>query len=224
MKEKRQSFQFRVIDLGVGLYIKMNHCMVKRKETRLSGFDWRGIIVMNRNEFSWWIWGNGLNRDYNLMRMKGSGYDCNCETLTRDDVSDIGVRPNELGLRIQGNSRFTWSLSHTQVIGRDQENETESTDHFISQTNSWIDSISQEVAIKQATPSVKRESILFSRSSVHSTTKVILRFHNVKASDTPIPQLIWTMGFKWVITENKDLHSSIINHGYWVIPHWNDWI
>ena len=34
--------------------------------------------------------------------MKRSGYDCNCETLTRDDVGDIGVRPNELGLRIQG--------------------------------------------------------------------------------------------------------------------------
>ena len=36
------------------------------------------------------------------MIMKGSGDDCNCETLTRGDVSDIGVRPNELGLRIQG--------------------------------------------------------------------------------------------------------------------------
>ena len=34
--------------------------------------------------------------------MKRSGDDCNCETLTRDDVSDTGVRPNELGLRIQG--------------------------------------------------------------------------------------------------------------------------
>ena len=36
--------------------------------------------------------------------MKRSGYDCNCETLTRDDVGDTGVRPNELGLRIQGNA------------------------------------------------------------------------------------------------------------------------
>ena len=36
------------------------------------------------------------------MRMEKSGDDCNCETLTRDDVSDIGVRPNELGSRIQG--------------------------------------------------------------------------------------------------------------------------
>ena len=34
--------------------------------------------------------------------MKRSGDDCNCETLTRDDVSDTGVRPNDLGLRIQG--------------------------------------------------------------------------------------------------------------------------
>ena len=34
--------------------------------------------------------------------MKRSGDDCNYETLTRDDASDIGVRPNELGLRIQG--------------------------------------------------------------------------------------------------------------------------
>ena len=33
VKEKRHSFQFRVIDLGVGLYIKMDHCMVKRRET-----------------------------------------------------------------------------------------------------------------------------------------------------------------------------------------------
>ena len=34
--------------------------------------------------------------------MKRSGYDCNCETLTRDDVGDIGVRPNEMRSRIQG--------------------------------------------------------------------------------------------------------------------------
>ena len=34
--------------------------------------------------------------------MKRSGDDCNCETLTRGDASDIGVRSNELGLRIQG--------------------------------------------------------------------------------------------------------------------------
>ena len=33
---------------------------------------------------------------------KRSGDDCNCETLTRGDASDIGVRSNELGLRIQG--------------------------------------------------------------------------------------------------------------------------
>ena len=34
--------------------------------------------------------------------MKRSDDDCNCDTLTRGDVSDTGVRPNELGLRIQG--------------------------------------------------------------------------------------------------------------------------
>ena len=34
--------------------------------------------------------------------MKRSGDDCNCETLARGDVGDTGVRPNELGLRIQG--------------------------------------------------------------------------------------------------------------------------
>ena len=43
-----------------------------------------------------------MNRDYNLMRMERSGDDCNCDTLTRGDVSDIGVRPNEMRLRIQG--------------------------------------------------------------------------------------------------------------------------
>ena len=43
-----------------------------------------------------------MNKDYNLMRMKRSGDDCNCDTLTRGDVSDIGVRPNEMRLRIQG--------------------------------------------------------------------------------------------------------------------------
>ena len=43
-----------------------------------------------------------MNRDYNLMRMERSGDDCNCETLTRDDVSDIGVRSNELGSKNQG--------------------------------------------------------------------------------------------------------------------------
>ena len=33
--------------------------------------------------------------------MKRSGDDCNCETLTRDDVGDIGLTTNELGSRIQ---------------------------------------------------------------------------------------------------------------------------
>ena len=94
------------------------------------------------------------------------------------------------------NSRLAWFLSHTQVIGGDQENKAESTDHFLSQTNSSIDSTSQEVTIKRATPSVKRESILFSRSSVHSTTNDSLHFHNVKASDTPIPHLIRTIEMK----------------------------
>ena len=46
-----------------------------------------------------WI-GNGLHLDEK--EMERSGDDCNCETLTRGDVCDIGVRPNELGLRIQG--------------------------------------------------------------------------------------------------------------------------
>ena len=36
------------------------------------------------------------------MRMKGSGDDCNCETLTRDDVGDIGLTTNEMRSRIQG--------------------------------------------------------------------------------------------------------------------------
>ena len=43
-----------------------------------------------------------MNRDYNLMRMERSGDDCNCDTLTRDDVSDIGVRSNEMRSRNQG--------------------------------------------------------------------------------------------------------------------------
>ena len=34
--------------------------------------------------------------------MKRSGDDCNCDTLARGDVGDTGVRPNKLGLRIQG--------------------------------------------------------------------------------------------------------------------------
>ena len=34
--------------------------------------------------------------------MKRSGDDCNCETLTRGDVIDIGMRPNEMRSRIQG--------------------------------------------------------------------------------------------------------------------------
>ena len=43
-----------------------------------------------------------MNRDYNLMRMKRSGDDCNCETLTRDDVGDIGLTTKEMRSRIQG--------------------------------------------------------------------------------------------------------------------------
>ena len=35
------------------------------------------------------------------MRMESSGDDCNCETLTRGDASDTGVRPNEMRSRIQ---------------------------------------------------------------------------------------------------------------------------
>ena len=125
--------------------------------------------------------------------MKRSGDDCNCETLTRGDAIDIGLRPNELGLRIQG---MADSHDSSPTLRLSEENMTESTDHFLSQTNSSIDSTSQEVTIKQVTPSVKRESILFSRSSVHSTTKVILRFHNIKTSDTPIPHLIRTIEMK----------------------------
>ena len=34
--------------------------------------------------------------------MERSGDDCNYETQMRGDANDIGVRPNELGLRIQG--------------------------------------------------------------------------------------------------------------------------
>ena len=40
--------------------------------------------------------------ELDLMRMKRSDDDCNCETQTRGDVSDTGVRPNEMRLRIQG--------------------------------------------------------------------------------------------------------------------------
>ena len=46
-----------------------------------------------------WI-GNGLHLDEK--EMERSDDDCNCETLTRGDVSDTGVRPNELGSRNQG--------------------------------------------------------------------------------------------------------------------------
>ena len=46
-----------------------------------------------------WI-GNGFHLDEK--EMERSDDDCNCDTLTRGDVGDIGVRPNELGLRIQG--------------------------------------------------------------------------------------------------------------------------
>ena len=56
------------------------------------------------------------------MRMERSGDDCNCETLTRGDVCDIGVRPNEMRSRNQGIADSHDFLSHTQVIGGDQEN------------------------------------------------------------------------------------------------------
>ena len=59
------------------------------------------------------------------MRMKGSGDDCNCETQTRGDVSDIGVRSNEMRSRIQGIADSHDPL-HTRVIGGDQENKAES--------------------------------------------------------------------------------------------------
>ena len=129
------------------------------------------------------------------MRMKGSGDDCNCETQTRGDGSDIGVRSNEMRSRIQGIAD-SHDSSSTLRLSEESKNKAESTDHFLSQTNSSIDSTSQEVTIKQATLSVKRESILFSRSSVHSTTNDILHFHNVKASIELIPHLIRTIEMK----------------------------
>ena len=65
-------------------------------------------------------------------------------------------------------------------------------------TNEFIDWFNITSGHNQAsnTHSVKRDSILFSRSSVHSTTNDILHFHNVKASDTPIPHLIRTIEMK----------------------------
>ena len=134
-------------------------------------FDWRGIIVMNWNEFSWWVWGDGLDKDcLVLIRNEKEWWwlqlwDSNARRCKwyRSEAEWIGIENPR-------NSRFAWFLSHTQVIGGDQENKAESTDHFISQTNSSIDSTSQEVTIKQATHTLNRESILFSRSSVCSTT------------------------------------------------------
>ena len=52
-----------------------------------------------------WLQENERNCSFIVSPMEGkkrSGDDCNCETLTRGDVSDIGVRPNELGSKIQG--------------------------------------------------------------------------------------------------------------------------
>ena len=69
--------------------------------------------------------------------MKRSGDDCNCETLTRGDVIDIGVRPNEMRSRIQG---IADSHDSSPTLRLSEENTTESTDHFLSQTNSSIDS------------------------------------------------------------------------------------
>ena len=37
-----------------------------------------------------------------MMRMERSGDDCNCDTLTRGDANDIGVRSNEMRSRNQG--------------------------------------------------------------------------------------------------------------------------
>ena len=48
----------------------------------------------------------------------------------------------------------------------------------------------------RATLSLNRDSILFSRSSVRSTTNDILHFHNVKAPETLIPHLIRTIEMK----------------------------
>ena len=98
-----------------------------------------------------------MNRDYNLMRMERSGDDCNCETLTRDDVSDIGVRSNELGSRNQGiidshDSSPTLRLS--EEIKRIKQNQQIISFH---KRNSSIDSTSQEVTIKQATNTLNRE-------------------------------------------------------------------
>ena len=70
--------------------------------------------------------------------MKRSGDDCNCETLTRGDVSDIGLTTKEMRSRIQG---IADSHDSSPTLRLSEENMTESTDHFLSQTNSSIDSI-----------------------------------------------------------------------------------
>ena len=68
---------------------------------------------------------------------KRSGDDCNCETLARGDAIDIGVTTNELGSRIQ---EIADSHDSSPTLRLSEENMTESTDHFLSQTNSSIDS------------------------------------------------------------------------------------
>ena len=52
-----------------------------------------------------WLQENERNCSFTVSPMEGkkrSGDDCNCDTLTRGDVGDTGVRPNELGSRNQG--------------------------------------------------------------------------------------------------------------------------
>ena len=66
--------------------------------------------------------------------------------------------------------------------------------HF---TNGFIDWINIAWGHNQASNThSNRNSILFARSSVHSTTNDILHFHNVKASIEPIPHLIRTIEMK----------------------------
>ena len=124
--------------------------------------------------------------------MERSGDDCNCETLTRGDESDIGVRPNELGSRNQGiidshdSSPTLRLLLEIKIIKQNQQ-----INSFHKRIHRLIQHRNKSQSSKQHT--LNRDSILLSRSSVYSTTSSSLHFHNVKAFDTPIPHLIRTI-------------------------------
>ena len=105
-----------MIDLGVGLYIKMDNCMVNRRETSVEIVDsieegslwWIGKSWVDGNEAMDWIRFDENGKEWWWLQLRDSNAR-RCKWY-RSEVEWIGIKKSR-------DNRLAWFLSHTQVIG-----------------------------------------------------------------------------------------------------------